>query len=180
MFWVVEGIIPGVISGVISSVFLYIVIFRIKPRLKISDDICRDKQNHSFRVKVVNLTRVNLVDVKYTLDVCYPHGDGIVDIQEIIPAKSRMEFMEAYSSDEENSNYAVRLSYNIDDSIFQKDCYFLFTFYAKHAVSGTATFIRKQFYPKNIKCGHFEMGKSTKIIVEPCHQTFCNCNKRCG
>ncbi len=173
------SIIAGIISGMISSLFLYIVMFRIKPRLLISKEICRDTSNESFRIKIVNLSHANLVDVKYTLHACYRSSDGIVDVGEIAPAKSKLEFIQKYSRDDSNFDYAVRLSYDLNRYISSDYMYFLFTFYAKHAVSGTATFIRKEFTREQIQCGRFETGKSTKILIEPCHHAFSECNQVC-
>lgn len=173
------SIITGVISGLISSAFLYVVLFRIKPNLKISDDICRDIHDGKFRIKIVNLTHSNLVDVKYTLHACYCSGDGIIDILEIPPVKSKLEFVQAYSTNEEDSDYAIRLSYDLSSFMSADYNYFLFTFYAKHSISGTATFVRKEFKKEQIKCGQFETGKSTKVLLTQCHSTYQTCENSC-
>lgn len=170
-----ESIIAGIISGVISSLFLYIVLFRVKPHLLISNNICRDKFDNKFRIKVVNLSHANLSDVKYTLHACYRSEDGIVDVEEIAPAKSKLEFVQRYSRKDMYADYAVRLSYDLTPYISGDYSYFLFTFYAKHSISGTGTFIRKEFTQEQIHCGRFETGKSTKILIESCHQIFSQC-----
>lgn len=174
-----ESIVAGVISGLISSVFIYIVTFRIKPKVNISDDICYDVKEKKYRIKVINLSHANLVDVKYTLHACYRSGDGIVDIYEIPPMKARLEFFQAYSAEDKEADYAVRLSYDLNDYVNKDYSYFLFTFHAKHAVSGTTVFIRKEFSKESIKCGRFETGKSAKVLLESCHNEFLKCDKGC-
>lgn len=171
-----EAIVAGIISGILSSCIIYIALFKIKPNVLISDELCRDCINNKFRVKIVNLSRANLIDVKYTLHYCRRYSDGIGDLTEIEPSKSRLEFIEAYSAADSYADYAVRITYEIDDSfeLADNDC-FIFTLYAKHALSGTATFITKEYDANNIKCGRFETGKSTKILVESCNKTFKTC-----
>ena len=173
-----DSIIAGIISGILSSAIIAIALFGIKPKVIISNELCRDCKDGKFRIKIVNLSRSNLIDVKYTLHYCRRYSDGIGDFHEIQPSKSRLEFLEAYSSDESYSDYAVRISYNIDDrfELTNNDC-IIFTFYAKHALSGTATFITKEYKASNVKCGHFETGRSTKIIVELCNKTFESCKQ---
>lgn len=172
-----ESIIAGIISGVIASVFLYVIMFRIKPNIHIADDICHDVNDKKYRIKFVNKSRANLVDVKYTLHACYRSSDGIIDIQEVQPEKSRLEFVQAYSKADTDADYAVRISYDLSNYISDEYSYFLFTIYAKHSWSGTSRFVRKEFRKDAIKCGKFETGKSTKVIVAPCHKSYSACEK---
>ena len=172
--------VAGIISGLISSAFLYVVLFRIKPKVKISDSICRDPKEGKFRVKVVNKTRANLIDVKYSLHVCYKTDDDIKDLEEIAPTKTRLEFISAYPINSNSCDYAIRLSFE-PSSTFQADehTYYIFTFFAKHSISGTPLFVRKEYSAKDIKCGQFETSNSTKVLLEPCHSAYANCGMKC-
>ena len=64
MFWVVAGIV-GVLSGLIASIAFFLLLCKIKPVVVISDDICRDLHDDLFRIKVVNKSKFDLIDVKY-------------------------------------------------------------------------------------------------------------------
>lgn len=177
----VQSIAAGIISGLISSCFLYVVMFQIKPKFKISEQICRGKDDKIYRIKIVNLTHVNLIDVKYTLHAYYRSADGIADVEEVPPRKTPLEFVQAYSKGDPVCDYAVRISYDLDNFI-NKDEYdfFVFTFSAKHALSGTVSFVRKEFRKEDIVCGRFQTGDSTLILLERCHaQSYVNCASRC-
>lgn len=171
-----EAIAAGIVSGILSSGIIYLALFKVKPKVLISDNLCRDYRDGKFRVKIVNLSRANLTDVKYSLHYCRRYSDGIGDLTEIEPSKSRLEFIEAYSKEDSYADYAVRITYQLDNNfeLAESDS-IIFTFYAKHAISGTATFVTKEYKATNIKCGRFETGKSTKVLVESCNKTFKDC-----
>ena len=175
MFWVVAGII-GVLSGLIASITFFLLLCKIKPVVVISDDICRDLHDDLFRIKVVNKSKFDLIDVKYSLYACYRSGDGTIDVKEICPVKSKLEFVHSYSPSGKSSDYAIRISYKLTDYINEKYNCFLFTFYSKHSLSGTGSFIRKEYTKDNIKCGKFQLKESTEIIMESCHRTYQNCD----
>lgn len=173
----------GVISGVISSLFLYFVIFRIKPKVKVSKHICRGIHDGIFRIKVVNLTRTNLTDVKYNLYACYRAADGNMDTEEIPPCKPKLGFIQAYSrkQNEKNTDFAIRISYKLNKYMTPDYSSFLFTFSAKHAVSGTSIFIRKEYAKEDVECGQFNLGESTAVQLPPCHNSvYQNCNGECA
>lgn len=173
----VGAICTGVVSGLISSALLYFAMFRIKPKVVISENICRDCAEKNFAIKIVNHSRVNLVDMKYALHHCRRYSDGRGTLTEIAPCKSRLEFIDPYSKLDEHSDYAVQITYGIDDNVnLGSNDSLIFNFYAKHALSGTSTFMTKEYRASNIQCGRFETGTSTKILVETsCDKTFSEC-----
>ena len=176
----VGSVVAGIISGLISSGIIYIILFRIKPNVIVSKDICRDREDKLYRVKVVNRTRANLVDVKYTLHYCHRYPDGIVNIEEIPPKKSPVEFLQAYLKSDKDSDYAIRLAFQYDENTsVGPDDYLLFTFYAKHSVSGTTTFLRQEYHDCDFRCGRFETGISTKVLVEVCYNMCKTFGKDC-
>lgn len=172
----------GVVSGIVSSVILYFVMFQIRPRIKVSENICWDIHDERFRIKVVNLTHANLTDVKYALYVCYRSGDGNIDTKEIASEKPKLELIQALSRKRKQNNFdfAIRISYNLADYMTPEYTSYLFTFYAKHAVTGSATFIRKEFSKNDIVCGQFGIGESTTVQQPLCHNTYQNCNGTCA
>lgn len=155
----------GVISGVVASVCFMLSLLFVKPSMDISMELCKDPENDNlYRIKVINKSRAVLNNVYYTLHYCEDFGDGIKEIQEILPRKNRMTFFDKYSGKCED--YAVRLSYEIDLNKYPLDRAELeFNIMACHSLSNTMS-CKKQVYTKNsIKEGVFETGKSMRIIV---------------
>lgn len=155
--------------------------FQVKPRFKISEQICRGKDDKVYRIKIVNLSHVPLIDVKYTLHAYYRSADGIADVAEVLPRKTPLQFVQAYSRGDSVCDYAVRISYELDTFVKQSDYdFFVFTFSAKHALSGTVSFTRKEFKKRDIVCGRFQAGKSTLILSERCRaDCFIDCANQC-
>lgn len=182
-----SSLVSGIISGVLASFFLYVILFRIKPKIKISDEICYDTHRKIFQIKIVNLTRTNLVNVKYTLHACYRFGDGILDVQVVEPLKDKFEFIQAYSKsdcNDCNNDYAVRISYDLsprinDGSVNSESGYFLFSLYAEHSFSGSAIFLQKEYPIDKIVCGQFQLGETTTILREKCKKVFSSCKHTC-
>lgn len=172
-----QALVIGIVSGILSSIIISFVLFGVKPKVLISDKISRDPRDNKYKIKIVNLSKVNLIDVKYSLHYCRRFVDGIGVLSEIQPTKSRLEFIKAFSATDQHADYAVRITYSMDESFcFGDNDSVIFTFYAKHAFSGTATFIRKEYTVADITCGHFETRKSTNILVEPsCQKVYGTC-----
>ena len=163
-------LLSGVVSGLIASIVFFFLFYIIKPKIIISDKICRDASNCISRIKVVNMSRYALVNVKYTLYLYRRSADGIADVSFIKPNKKELEFIKAYSKTE--SDYAVRLSYRLDEVEFNsrpnEESYLLFSIYACHSLTGSSIFLEKKYDIEDIQCGQFETGKSTIILVESC------------
>ena len=167
MFW--ESILIGILSGFIASAIFFIVLFLVRPRLKISNDICKRNTNLNeiiHQIKIVNLTRSMLSNLHYSLQYEVSNGDGTSNVTEIKPSKSCLFYIDKYSRKDKDANYAVRISFDIDETIHKLDnnsCY-TFTFYAQHGFSNTTSCIKKKYMKCNIRKGVFETGKSIKII----------------
>ena len=175
-----EAIIAGIVSGIISSIIIYVALFCIKPHITISKNLCRDPRDDLFKVKIVNHTRANLVDVRYTLHHCHRYQDGIVNMDPIPFSKSPIEFVAAYSHDDNNAEYAIRFVFPYDEKrLVGNDDYILFTFYARHSVTGSLAFFSKEYRLADILCGKFETGTSTKALVEQCSNSLATCDKHC-
>ncbi len=180
----VTSILTGVFSGVIASLLIALAMFGIKPRLEISDEICRDKEDGLCRIKVVNRTRAGLVDVKYFLHAGFKSNDGLTDIYEVMCVKPRLEFMAPYSR--KNTDYAVRISYDLNDYLTKDYNYLEFTISARHPFSGRTVVKRKIFDIQSVRCGKFQMGKIMTMLSESqtCHHSgsYMSCPKMssCG
>jgi hypothetical protein len=164
-----ESILTGVVSGIIASVCYALFLLLIKPRVKISDQICAEDEGNSeviYRIKIVNHTHAMLTNVKYTLCYCVMHGDGINTVTAIAPRKTPLISIDSFSRKQDNTDYAVRISYDIDKMKFPLDkmSKLEFTFIADHAMSNTTVCIKKEYTSEDIISGVFESDKSVKII----------------
>lgn len=163
------AILTGVVSGIISSIAFMLILLRIKPRVKISQEICISKTKEgkeTHQIKIVNLTHAMLVNVQYSLHYCEVHDDGIVTIQHVNPLKSPITTISRYDKNDRQAKYAMRISYALEEEKYPLDDRhkLLFTFLADHALSNTTKSIEVEYYAKDIKKGMFESGTSTKVM----------------
>lgn len=160
----------GVVSGVIASMCYALFMFFIRPKVKISDHICVEnagKPNVTYRIKVVNCTFAMLSDLKYALEYCEMHDDGIKTVTQVAPLKQPLISINRYSFRKNHTDYAVRLSFDIDPLKYPLNdkCKLVFTFIAKHSFSNTSTCVEKEYYAKDIIEGVFETKRSTQIVL---------------
>lgn len=174
----------GIVSGVIASLLIYLMVYRIRPKILLSNKLCYNPKSNVLQIKIVNKSNCCLTDVIYHLHFAHRSADGLCTIDEILPHKPRLEFFEAYSRNDKDANYAVRMSYPLQDEFnpnsdkYSRDGYFIFTCYAKHSVSGTTTFVKQEYQQKDIQCGKFEMELSTRILVEECYKDSVVCKNK--
>lgn len=162
-----NNIIIGIISGIISSIIVLLILAYIKPKIKVSDEICAHLDSSSpkyiYKIKVVNLTRSMLTNVHYNLYYCVMHRDDVIDLREVPPRKGPLTLIDKYNTD--NTDFAVRLSYLIDESEYPltDNSKFQFTIYANHVLTNASVCIKKEYNKNSIfKEGIFETGASTK------------------
>lgn len=159
----------GVISGIVASLCFSVFLLLIKPKVRISNEICREKETATsvvYRIKIVNHTYAILTNLKYTLHYCKMRGDGINEIIEIKPRKTPLISIDKNNLKKNNTDYAVRISYDIDltECPLDDNCKLIFTFIADHSWSNTTKCIRKEYRQSEIIDGVFESDKSVKII----------------
>lgn len=164
---IVATIISGVISGLIASLIISLVLIRIKPKILISSQLCRHVGDGAYSVKIVNLSRSHLLDVKYVMRICTQRADGIIEIDEIPSLKEPLESISKYDEKDLDASYALRFSYDLEEHfprLEEDGCYFEFTIRARHSMSNAVAFA-KQRYKKNDRLeGQFETGVSTRIV----------------
>lgn len=105
-------VIVGVFSSLIASIVYALLSFGIKPKIKISDKICvTQNQNGSstYKIKVVNTSRFQLVNVLYHLDYGFSGRDDISYITEILPQKPPITTITR--NNRKNIDYALRVTY---------------------------------------------------------------------
>ena len=166
-----ESLITGVVSGVCSSLLVLAIYWFFRPKVRLSDGISAkqiEPGKWRYQVKIVNLTRSILTNASYTLRFCKVHPDNIVEVQEILPLKSHLAIINKYDPKQKTANYAVRLSYEVDESIYvlDKDTKLEFTLFASHVLTNASICLKKEYFVKDIyKNSLFEHGKSTKIVI---------------
>ena len=164
-FW--ENILVGVVSGIVATVIFFLVMLLVKPMLIVSEEICKkNAEKPIYQIKVVNLSKHMLTNLRYSLQYAVSKGDGINEVINVPPLKDCLFFVDKYDKNDKESKYAIRISFKINESkqpLNESGCY-IFTFFAQHSVSNTVTCIRQVYKSGNIIQGVFETGKSTKIL----------------
>ncbi|MDO4982762.1 MAG: hypothetical protein Q4E35_04305 [Eubacteriales bacterium] len=162
----INGLISGLISGFFASLIFALFLLSLRPKINISEDICKDpKLDNVYRIKIVNKSKVNLNNLRYSLHYCYDAGDGILDVEKIQPRKEPLDFIDRNCS--ENEDYAIRLSFFIDREKYPLDKGFLkFTVLATHSFSNTSKCFKRIYTKDNIKKGVFQGGESMRIIID--------------
>jgi len=161
-------LITGVISGIVASVVFYIFLLFVRPKIEVSDKICKEIDNGDgslIRIKVVNKTRCILTNVKYALNFCQRQGAGVHHIKEIPPTRTPLEFIDKYAKSDENAEYAIRFSYRIPADIRISDGWLEFSIHANHGFSNTSACVKKRYESDDIISGIFETGISMRILT---------------
>ncbi len=158
----------GVFSSLIASIVYALLSFGIKPKIKISDKICvTDNQNgtHTYKIKVVNKSHIQLVNVSYHLVYGVCGKDDISYIQEILPKKPPVTTI--MKKNKKNTDYALRVTYEINDGEYVCDdnSYFEFTMQATHPLSNSILCKKVRYYSKDIAHNFtFHIGEDTNVI----------------
>lgn len=158
----------GILSSLIASIVYALLSFTIKPRIKISDKICVTKNkdgSYMYKIKVVNMSKAQLVNVSYSLNYGFSGRDDISYITEILPKKPPMSTLAKNSK--KNTDYALRVTYDINDGeyVCDNDAYFDFIVQATHPFSNSIACKTKRYRKDDIvyDCT-FQIGESIEII----------------
>lgn len=168
---IITSIITGILAGIVSSIIIYILVFKIKPKISISNQIAKSFENdkYIYRIKIVNKSKFDVFNVDCHLYYCYTQEDGIVQITEISPIKTRITHISRYNKKDEKNEHAVRLSFDITEEYetqlkSDENAFFQFTVAATHGFTNTSTHIEKKYLSSDIKNGRFETGNSMIIL----------------
>lgn len=166
----IESIVSGIVSGLLASGILTIVLFAIKPKIKIAKEACIDRDRGILSIKFVNMSRVDLIDVNYSLFYCLDKGDGNVNVQEIPPIKPRLRSVDKYDKKNPEHPYAVCITYDIAVTTgFGTDnpkhnSFFEFSVCSRHSLSNAIGFTKERYTLDEIIEGRYETKKSTTIL----------------
>ena len=143
------------------------MLFLLKPKLKISANICREEIGEKiiYKIKVVNKSRVMLTNVRYSLFYHKDLGHEISELTKISPRKELLDYIDKYNSNEKKTDYAVRITYDYNEKLYplENGNYLEFVVFAEHSFSNKGKCFRMSYTSKNLDKGRFEIGKSTRI-----------------
>lgn len=162
-----EILLSSLFSGVMTSFVFYFLMISVKPRVKVANKMCIEKQNDEISVctiKVVNLSKTILRNIDYQLVYYEKLSDGSEDVKVLKPRKAKIMYMDKYSR--RNEDYAYQISYEIDTCLFNKNpnWRFEFNFIAMHSFSNSIIVKKRTYETKTIKEGGYESGKNMEII----------------
>ena len=163
-------LITGIISGIVASVVFYIFLLSVRPKIYVSAKVCKmgeDGEGTLIKIKVVNKTRCMLTNVKYALNFCRSSGECVHEIENIPPCKRSLEFIDKYSKNDTNAEYAIRYSFKIPSQMDISKGWLEFSIHAVHGFSGTSACVKKEYMSADIEPGIFETGTSMRILAVP-------------
>lgn len=164
-----NSLIIGIISGIVSSVIIYLLVFQVKPKIKISENIARytnENGDNIYKIKVINKSFFAVFNLSYSLHYCHRQPDGIIHIIEIEPLKSSLFYISQKCFFDKDNKHAVRISYNIDKDKYPLDenSYLKFTIIATHSFTNTTSYKEATYNRDDIIDGMFETGDSMKVL----------------
>ena len=166
------SLIIGLFSGFVSSyLFLYLYIQKKKPKIEISEHICKKevdgKMNYFF--KYVNKTGKELFDIRVELKIYKPFGDTkgqnlkAVDIE---LADDYFQYMQEEKKEDRFNLHAmrVRTEADLDKEMEDPSSFLGLTISARHSLSGLPKVFSQEFHSKDlITMKHFQSGNSLDV-----------------
>lgn len=118
---ILQSITSGIISGIIASICFTLFLLLLKPRIKISDQICISKNqvnSMTYKIKIVNKSFAMINDIKYSLYYLEMYNDQMSKVTEIKPRNTPILALDGFSRShrKKKTHYAVNISYNIEMS----------------------------------------------------------------
>lgn len=163
-----DVVLIGIVSSFIASVVYALLSFGIKPKIKISKKICVTENRdgtHTYKIKIVNKSRFQLINVSYHLVYGTYGKDDISYVTEILPKKPPISVISRKSR--KNTDYALRVNYEIDENKYacNENSYFEFTVQATHWLSNSIKCKKVRYYSKDIAHNFtFHIGEDTNVI----------------
>jgi hypothetical protein len=145
------AVIIGVLASVIASTIFFLFLSRLKPKIVISDQIAKKDLNGriAYRIKTINKTRSELLNIKARLDLVTPKADigGMTRTIKKVPLKaSEIMTMNKFNLKDKEVRYVFRFTtYEDIESFLQDDfSYLRFRIYAVHSFSGFGALIQER------------------------------------
>lgn len=171
-----DKVVLATLVGLITScIFLYLL-SRFRPTINISPVISKSTdtvEGHPiYCIKVINLTRCPIVDIKAQLHLFKNHQTATGEIwksQAVTLIRSDPVVIDKFDKADVEVNYAYRFgTYENLETIWNDDKvqFMRFRIYAKHSISGFGLFAHQDFRLKrsSIKLGEFSKGNTFEVV----------------
>ena len=166
------SVVAGIISGLIASGVWFIIVKTVKPKVEISDCICKKKWKKRkciYQIKMINLSKVMITEVRVSFQFFAKQQNGNFVACELKPIDDSFNTIDRYrKEDKMGDGFAIIMQYSIDEHRFNIDNAnqnkFVFEFSARHGLSGTVIYKKVEYNNVNqIKEGSFKQGKNLGI-----------------
>ncbi|MGK7900923.1 MAG: hypothetical protein AB4352_05815 [Hormoscilla sp.] len=146
------SVVTGVISGLITSTMIFKILSMIKPKVEISEDISKDKDKDDgrtlYRIKVINRTKADIVNIRAQLHLLKKDqvkGGEILRNKRLQLKQSDLLFIEKFDVRDKNASYAYRfITYeNLEEEWDAARQFVRFRIICTHPFTGVL-----QFFPK--------------------------------
>ncbi len=176
LFWILDKAVLAILIGVVSNGMFFFIMSKLRPKIDISPNVAHriDKAGKSiYRIKVINRTKVPIVDIKAQLHVFTSRQTATGDIWVSISIELKQSdpiMIGGYDKKDKDVDYAYRfITYKDIDSVWNDDNiqFLRFRIYARHrhSVSGFGTLASKDYRLKrnSIKEGEFSKRDTFEI-----------------
>lgn len=158
----------GIATSFVASLFFTYLLTRMRPSLKISDEIAFS--NNSYKIKVVNKSCASAINIR--VELCYVnyfnvYGGIETKTSKISVSKDNLFAIDGYKRKPQNATYSFRFltNENLTNGLLDNKGKFIrFKIIATHSVSNISRVYSKTFTADKIINGDFVFGKSTKTI----------------
>lgn len=163
-----DNLLVGIISGVVASLIFFIWIRGLKPKINISNKISKLSCG-KYKVKVVNLSKFEVINVKVCMEIVEVLGDASGDINycsQIKLVSGDVFYLPKYNKKAASCRYARRFTTkcNLEEWFDNNGSKFIrFTIYAENEFSGIGKIFSKEYKKEDIVKGEFCKGKSMDI-----------------
>lgn len=168
--WLV--MVQSVITGILASLIFLFLLFFLRPRILIADQIA--KYNGNYAIKVVNRSYFKLYDVNVELVLLKPfntYGGKNLLIERLDLKKDRIWYIAGKPFREKNSAYGTHaIIFKCDEDLEKKwesdkGVVLHFKVIAKHGLSSFTRIETKKYHDKetDIKNGKYTFGKKCEI-----------------
>ena len=175
--YLLEKVVFAIFIGVVSSAVFFMVLSRFKPKIDISPKIAKGISTLNgktiYRIKVINKTRMPIIDIMAQLHIFKTYqsdGGEIWKSKSIELKRSDPIAIDKFDQNDADAKYAYRfLTYENIDSIWEDDAaqFLVFRIICKNSLSGFGGFFSKEYRIKKQRIinGDFAKGNSFEIIA---------------
>jgi len=164
-------IIIGILSSFIASIVFLQFLIRLRPNIEISPYISYGDNNGNFRIKIINRSKRDAINLKYELSIVTPVNvpNGTVSNYKTLKLKKDNAFeIKGFDKSDTSAGYAKRIVtsenlYNMWND--EKGNYLVFRMIVTDSLSGFHKVFRREFHTKRnvIVKGSHVFGNSLEV-----------------